>query len=306
MCGCTTFATASRPSRWKRAHPSFRWVGRWDTQRRVRRSDTHTLRTPARGRLRAGLRRASSSPTHGCPPLPQNRPAQSPIKRCCPSILQKLRTPNRKLCSSPRIDSAAQRGGNSRNVRGSCISLSCTEHEASLVSFWAERRGHTWLQRLLPQSKFGLRWYPVSGPKLQLRCCSSSRQEFFAFFLGRIGRAGGKWRGHFESDNASHSEEVICRQFLHFVFGHSKVTWVTRSADGHDRHEERRYAFRGVFNHELLRATYWCRDPRVIDCGAFLLKYKVDGEGFSGKYIGVEGDDDARIESVPTYEWKKK
>ena len=33
------------------------------------------------------------------------------------------------------------------------------------------------------------------------------------------------------------------------------------------------------------------------------MKYLSDGRGFSGKYIGLEGNDDARIETVERYEW---
>lgn len=124
------------------------------------------------------------------------------------------------------------------------------------------------------------------------------------FIVGRAGRAGGAWKARFESDQVSHTEEVRCWQFFQWVFGRAKITWTARDASGSEKHEERSYRFSGVFSHEFLRATYWCTNPKIIDYGAFLLKYKPNG-GFIGTYIGIEGEHDARIETIPVYEWAK-
>lgn len=127
---------------------------------------------------------------------------------------------------------------------------------------------------------------------------------FGGFLIGRTGRAGGHWKASFQSDQVAHSEEVSCWQFFHWVFGRAKISWTARDNAGRERHEARSYRFQGVFAHEFLRATYWCTDPKIIDYGAFLLKYKPSG-GFVGTYIGIEGDHDARIETIPVYEWAK-
>ena len=130
---------------------------------------------------------------------------------------------------------------------------------------------------------------------------------WFAAGIGGKGRVGGKWHSGFTSDGTTHTEQVSSRHFpLGIVSGRSVVKWSGKDAGGRDLHGERRYRFLGLFKAEILTALYWCKDKSVTDRGAFVLKYKSgSGDGLVGKYIGLEGDENIRVENVDRYEWNR-
>lgn len=124
---------------------------------------------------------------------------------------------------------------------------------------------------------------------------------FMRIIAGKTGRLAGEWESKFQSGNDKHKETIHSRQYVRFVEGNSDLEWT-------EKKEVRRYRFVGWFSKEIFRALYWCRDPRITDCGAFVLKYHGhNGPFLKGKYIGLvrSGDGEARLESVDDYEWRR-
>jgi hypothetical protein len=116
--------------------------------------------------------------------------------------------------------------------------------------------------------------------------------------IGSVGRVHGRWTSRYTSGGCHHVERIFAQQYWRLIYGRSSAQW-TEDND----HKQRNYKFLGWFSKEIFRAVYWCRNPGITDCGTFVMKYLSDGRGLSGKYIGLEGNDEAKIESVEKYEW---
>lgn len=102
-----------------------------------------------------------------------------------------------------------------------------------------------------------------------------------------------KWTGKFVEDGRNYSEEVVLYRIGSSVWGKSRLTY-----DQDEKKLTARYRIRGILRHAIITAYFEGLDNP--ERGAFLIKYLLASDSYSGKYLLIDHADGI---SMVEYSW---